>query len=645
MNQDLLAGLPDNVARILAPAFEHGVMGALDLAFVQLLAARSEHPCETTLLLGAGCSHGNGHVCLTLKNGCEDPGALFSEPSRQLMNLIDWWQAQNPAELEASLQASQLVDCAGDRHGNTPLVLEQGRLYLRRIWRDEVDVSEQIQQRLSQAAAAPEALPQQLDNLFPATGDIDWQRVACALATRGYLTLITGGPGTGKTTTVVRLLALLQSSAMARGESLRIRLAAPTGKAAARLTSAIGNAVQALPVSTDVRAAIPREVVTLHKLLGRRPDSRRFRHHEDNPLHADLVIVDEASMVDLEMMAALLRALSADTRLVLIGDKDQLSSVEAGAVMGDLCLGAARPQYLPDTRQWLEQATGLDLSDWQGNGSLLAQHTAMLRTTHRFSAHSGIGALAGAVNAGDVSASAAVWQAGHEDLSRINQGSRELGELAVTGFADYLATLNNKRPGDSAGVVDWASDVLAGLGRFQLLCALREGPSGTNTVNALVANALHGQGLLEKTEGWYEGRPVMVTRNDYQSGLMNGDVGVALNVPHSDGSVRLRVAFQLADGSLKLVLPSRLDQVETTFAMTVHKSQGSEFDHVALVLPRESTAVVTRELIYTAITRARRRFTLVCDTDASWQTALARPTRRASGLAARLHGNGSDPSA
>ena len=640
MNRDLLTDLPAPVVEALAPAFDAGVLKPLDLALVQLLARLASQPCEITLIAAAWCSqqYGQGHVCLTLEEACADPASLLPAQARQQSQLVAWWQSQDASALAATLAAATLVDGHADRGGTQPLVLDAGRLYLRRNWQDEVDVSEQIRARLAQPGAAPANLPAQLDALFPAIdGGIDWQRVACALAARSCLTLITGGPGTGKTTTVVRLLALLQQAAGDQPSLMRIRLAAPTGKAAARLTAAISQAVDALPVSEAVRAAIPREVSTLHKLLGRRPDSRQFRHHQHNRLHADLVVVDEASMIDLDMMAALLRALPEQARLVLIGDKDQLASVEAGAVMGDLCQGAALGQYQAGTLDWLRQVTGMDLSAWQGDGSALAQQTAMLRTSHRFSASSGIGALAAAVNAGDAGASSTIWQAGHEDLARINSHGQDLAKLAVAGYRHYLEQLQSLRPGQPDGVPHWAGAVLEGLSRFQLLCALRDGPAGLQALNRRVAAALHQAGLIERDEGWYEGRPVMVTRNDYQSGLMNGDVGVTLNVPQADGSRRLRVAFQLADGSLRLVLPSRLDQVETTYAMTVHKSQGSEFDHVALVLPDEGAAVVTRELLYTAITRARQHFTLACRTDTSWQAALARPTRRASGLADRLH--------
>ena len=640
----LLAGLPETARQALLPAYDAGILRPLDIGLAQLLARHADTPCAITLVLAAWCSqqHGNGHVCLVLDSACEDPGSLLPEQVSNSDDVLAWWRAQQPEALAAALVESGAVDTNGERDGNTPLVLDSGRLYLRRNWCDEVDVSAELGRRLATGTAAPDDLQERLDTLFPQDTATDlpavnWQKVACALAARGKLTLITGGPGTGKTTTVVRLLAVLQQAALDNGRPLRIRLAAPTGKAAARLTASIGSAIDALPVDSAIQEAIPREVSTLHKLLGRRPNSRRFRHNPDNPLHADLVVVDEASMIDLDMMASLLRALAPTTRLVLLGDKDQLASVEAGAVMGDLCQGAAEGNYSDSTISWLRKTTAMDISDWSGPGATIAQHTVMLRTSYRFRADSGIGALASAVNAGDADTCHAVWSAGHDDLARCGNGPAAIAALATEGFRGYLQTLREQRPDHADGVGSWAKAVLAGLGQFQILCAQRDGPAGLTRINQQVTRALHENGLLPRPEGWFEGRPVMVTRNDYQSGLMNGDVGVALNVPQADGSTRLRVAFQLADGSLRLMLPSRLDQVETTFAMTVHKSQGSEFDHVALVLPDYQAPVVTRELLYTAITRARSRFTLASDSDASWQAALSRPTRRASGLAERLH--------
>ncbi|MNZ52644.1 RecBCD enzyme subunit RecD [compost metagenome] len=460
---------------------------------------------------------------------------------------------------------------------------------------------------------------------------------------------------------MVRLLALLQSLALDGGRPLRIRLAAPTGKAAARLNESIAGAVKglkldALPNGEAAREAIPTEVTTLHRLLGSRPDSRQFRHHAGNPLALDLLVVDEASMVDLEMMSSLLAALPPRARLILLGDKDQLASVEAGAVLGELCSRAREGHYRPQTRDWLQQVTGesIDAALIDESGTPLDQAVAMLRHSHRFSSTSGIGQLAEAVNASDVAALKAVWKSGYADLARVSvdvRDSRVLRDLVVDGgrggalfppygYRHYLTVVDSGHPPQEASQEafdKWARDVLKAHGEFQLLCALRRGPWGVEGLNQRIAELLHGEGLIPSAHGWFLGRPVLVTRNDYGLGLMNGDIGITLALPQTvDGVTRLvpRVAFPAGDGTeaIRWILPSRLQAVETVFAMTVHKSQGSEFTHAALLLPDSLNPILTRELVYTGITRARQWFTLASSGGRVLEPAIERRVQRASGL-------------
>ncbi|GAA0565222.1 exodeoxyribonuclease V subunit alpha [Halomonas salifodinae] len=559
-----------------------------------------------------------------------------------------------------------------------------------------------------------ETLATALDALFPTSGDLDWQKAACALAARSPFAVITGGPGTGKTTTVVKLLALLQAMALGRPEpdsarALRIRLAAPTGKAAARLNESIAGQVKKLSLAelagavgqqgvdiSTLREAIPTEVTTLHRLLGSRPDTRHFRHHAGNPLALDVLVIDEASMVDIEMMAAVLTALPARARLVLLGDKDQLASVEAGAVLGDLCQRAEGGHYTPETADWLEAATGTPLPEHYRDtyhntpGQPLDQAIAMLRVSHRFDAASGIGRLAEAVNRplpdkrlaeekrrAVREVFAAEGKAGYRDLARLHLGDPEdagLDRLVVEGnpagfplrgqgrtdrrgdpiapplgYRHYLAVLRDHRPTDTAFGDDearqpfdaWARAVLEAHGQFQLLCALRKGPWGIEGLNPRIGRALRRAGWLNASDmeldrGWFEGRPVLVTRNDYGLGLMNGDIGITLALPdtRAPGRTLLRVAFPSSDGSgkIKWVLPSRLQAVETVFAMTVHKSQGSEFTHTALLLPDAPNPILTRELVYTGITRARDWLTLVETGRGMLDEAVTREVMRVSGL-------------
>jgi len=598
---------------------------ALDRAFARYLhqAQPSEDVRHAWLAALASHQFGRGHACLDL--------TLLHDSGVQALGWEARWQALLPPDLADA--ASSLPWCQGEA---SPLVLDGQRLYLRRNWLAEQGIRASILARLGQPCAVPEGLAQALDSLFdrpPAASATqstapDWQKVACALAARGKFTLITGGPGTGKTTTVVRLLALLQSQS---ARPLRIALAAPTGKAAARLGESITQAIQRLPLA--MQAHIPTQAQTLHKLLQVRAAVLASAAPQ---LALDAVVVDEASMIDLELMARLMAAVPLGANLILLGDKDQLASVEAGAVMGQLCAGAQAGGYSADTVQWLQAHTAQDVSAWAGTGSALAQQTVMLRHSHRFAANSLIGQWASAVNAGDKPAVSALWDhtpAWRPDqpasVTRLQPGTGHtagLAALARVGWQQTLASLQALQTTQAACSDAQALALLKALGRFQVLCALREGPWGVLALNRSLAHAL-GFPL----EGWYLGRPVMVTRNDYNLGLMNGDVGLCL--PTERG---LRVAFVLAgaDGTLgvRWVLPSRLDAVETVFAMTVHKSQGSEFDQVALVLPDRMTPVLTRELLYTGITRAKTQLTLVVPQAGVLRQAVGACTLRSGGL-------------
>ena len=669
---ELLALLDTWVAR--------GWLRALDRALAAFFAELDGAAPPLALLAAALASHqlGHGHVCLDLAATLaspdfalslppegEDAAAATLLPSQVLAGtaLGDW---------QAALRRAGVLVAADGGDGSAPLVLHGERLYLRRYWDYERAVAAALAARLGDAPALPVDLPERLARLFPepptvdGVAQTDWQKLACALAARGSFGLITGGPGTGKTTTVVRLLALLQEPALAAGQPLRIRLAAPTGKAAARLTESIGAQVASLPVSEAVRAAIPSEVTTLHRLLGSLPDSRHFRHHAGNPLPLDVLVVDEASMIDLEMMACLLAALPRHARLVLLGDKDQLASVEAGALLGDLCRDAEGGFYSPETRAWLEQVGGAPLAepalqDGDAAAQPLAQRTVMLRHSRRFAGGSGIGRLARAVNAREPALAREILAAGGGDLHVLRlRGEQDaalerllLGGLPAReagrpqGYAHYLSVLRAGRPpadtpADAAAWADWARSVLAAFDAFQLLCAVRKGPWGVEGLNPRIAAALQRRGLLDSDQGWYEGRPVLVTRNDYGLGLMNGDIGIALRLPEpgAAGQTVLRVAFPRNDGSgeLRYILPSRLSAVETVFAMTVHKSQGSEFAHTALILPDTLNPVLTKELVYTAITRARHWFSLIESRPGVFDEAVRRRVERRSGLLEALSG-------
>ena len=662
---------------LLARWVERGWLREVDLALVHFFVNEVSGASPSLLLASALVSHqlGRGHVCLDLENTLNDPYMALSLPPDQEevpgqeevpqpRDLLTGWSA---ADWIGELDCPELV---GNGESRTPLVLVGHRLYLRRYWRYERQVEAQIERRIQSSPAIADKLcmaefKATLNDLFPPSGvgKTDWQKVACALAARSAFSIITGGPGTGKTTTVVRLLALLQSSALENspGKPLQIRLAAPTGKAAARLKESISGAIGKLPAfvqnNVELKESIPTEVTTLHRLLGTRPDSRMFRHDARNPLPLDVLVVDEGSMVDLEMMAALLTALPAHAHLVLLGDKDQLASVEAGSVLGELCRRAQRGHFMPETAEWVKAMTGEIIPEalLDCEGLPLDQHVVMLRESHRFNSASGIGQLADAVNAGDAAKISAVWGRNYSDIRCYNLPDLEdpllkgllLGESEADatpeGCAGYLRLVRDERPAltaERSAFDSWAAKVLKRHSRFQLLCALRNGPFGVSGVNLRIESLLQKHGLIQMGTTWYEGRPVLVTRNDYRLGLMNGDIGITLSYPilnktRGEKEWTTRVAFPKSDGSdgIHWILPSRLLSAETVFALTVHKSQGSEFDHCALLLPPERNPVLTRELVYTGITRGKSCVSMVCvGNDNLVVDAASRTVQRSGGL-------------
>jgi len=680
---------------------EQGLLRHIDSALAAQLL-RLDAGASPPLLVAAALlaqMEGRGHTCLPLADLCQAPVALLGWPAAAVdgpqglkalwrhlpVPLADWVAAlQNPAS-SACVRPVDVPD------QGQPLVLggpaDAPLLYLRRYAGYEQRVGQSLLQCASEPLAVPEASARQwLDRFFAAKPEeptvTDWQKVACAVALRARLSVITGGPGTGKTYTAARLLALLLALHN-NASPLRVALAAPTGKAAARLKQSIDHALVGLQAQVPPDSGLDLGFLmarmgparTLHALLGARPHTRAFRHHASNPLDVDVLIVDEASMVHLEMMDALLLALPPTSRLVLLGDKDQLASVEAGAVLGDLCQDAAAGRYSHATAQFVQAVAGLGVPQEflaaSSAAPVLAQQTVMLRQSRRFKG--AIGQLALAVNCGDASAARAAFSEhflAHSPSTRLNapdagiHGTHPLhalqpstpqaicalalGTTGQASYADYLQRLKSGPPGQGADALwaasemadaaagddvgsethaRWVRSVLKAFERFRILCAVRQGTWGTLELNAAVQKALADQGLLQAQGDWFAGRPVMVTRNDAQLGVFNGDVGVVM----PDDRGQLKVWFLDGD-ALRSVSVMRLAQVETAFVMTVHKSQGSEFEHTALVLPPGGAAVLSRELVYTGITRAREQFTLIEAEAGLLEAAIHRPSLRASGL-------------
>ncbi|WP_099064991.1 exodeoxyribonuclease V subunit alpha [Serratia sp. BW106] len=609
---------------LLEQAQALGVLRPLDLQFARVVAGSD----EPEMLLAAAClsaEAGAGHVCLMLEQLL--PENLFDGRQPELAQAA--WLAAGQLDVAGWQQRLSASAAVGDGSTAMPMVLQQQRLYLQRMWQNEGEVAEFISSDSLPQAVEEAELRAILDQLFGETTDEpDWQKIAAAVAATRRIAVISGGPGTGKTTTVAKLLAALVQ--LAEGRRLRIQLAAPTGKAAARLTESLGSAGKQLALTPEQRALFPTEASTLHRLLGAQPNSQRMRYHSGNRLHLDVLVVDEASMVDLPMMARLIAALPAQARVIFLGDRDQLASVEAGAVLGDICRFAEQGYSVARAEQ-LSRLTGCLLQGESAQAEAAVRDSlCLLRKSYRFDANSGIGQLASAVNTGNGKLALAALDGRFSDVSGYplaeTQDYQALLDACVTGYRDYLQQV-------VAGAD--AVAVLAAFARFQVLCALREGPFGIAGLNERIETGLQRAGLIQRKPGaagrWYSGRPVMIGRNDSALGLFNGDIGIALR----DETGELRVHFQLPDGSIKSVQPSRLPAHETAYAMTVHKSQGSEFDHTVLVLPNHFLPVLTRELVYTAITRARRQLSLYA-IDTVLMRAIRTPTQRRSGLAERL---------
>lgn len=579
-------------------------LGPLERAFVASLQRLEPQAPEAVLLAAALCCEAlaSGDVCLPL----ERLAGRRPWPEVDLsMPVLPVWRAQ--------LEASSLVAAPDDY---APLTLVGNRLYLARYQAYEQQLAEQL---LTRAADAPDVdetrLSDSLARLFAFNQQSpDWQRLAAAQAVRRRLAVISGGPGTGKTTTVVRLLAALLEQP--GGERLAIGLAAPTGKAAARMAEAIRNAKAELPVSDAVKQALPDEARTLHRLLGSRGDSPQVRHDAANPLALDVLVVDEASMVDLALMAKLVSALPPKARLILLGDKDQLAAVEAGAVFAELCEGRG---FDSQAASDLQRITGQNVPI-ETPRSRLGDAVVLLAHSHRFAGDSGIGELARRINGGDAKGTVALLQEGRADLAWNDTPSpATLIERLEQGYSPYLQAARQADP----------SAAFEAFNGFRALTAQREGAFGVTGINeALEARFKRRLGVPAR-ERWYPGRAVMVRQNDYALGLFNGDIGLCLKTEQG-----LRVFFE-GDEGYRGFAPARLPSHDSAFAMTVHKSQGSEFTEVLLALPEQPSPLLTRSLFYTGITRAKRKVEIWA-LPARLAEAVITCAERAAGLAERL---------
>jgi exodeoxyribonuclease V alpha subunit len=571
----------------------------------------------------------NGDVCIDLHDSAEK---VILEKQNGNDGLIcpklDRWLEK--------LGASPVTGQPGQKK---PLILDtHNRLYLYRNWEYENILADDIKSRANDETGNLDikSLIRSVSKLYPKEkGEIlDWQKIAAVTALLKKICIITGGPGTGKTFTITKIMALRIEQGTPNNP--KILLAAPTGKAATRLQASIRQAIPELNCSDNIKNAIPTDVKTIHRMLRPRLNSPYFHYHRENRLPADMVIIDEASMVDLALMSKLVQAIPMSARLVLIGDKDQLASVEAGSVLGDICDRENLHGFSGEFCKKILRITKEDLSaviDKPSSCPGLQDCIVVLRTSHRFTAESGIGGLSRAVNRGnadrvfrlieDAPDSSIVW---HE-MGNVSEFFNLLTHKLIDGYREYLSSSD-------------PSSALAWLSRFKILCALRIGPFGVTAINRLAEQVLSQNGLIQfdlnTNHPWYKGRPILITRNDYNLGLFNGDIGVAL--PDTDASsAALYVFFPAADGGFRRYAIHRLPEHETVFAMTVHKSQGSEFDEVALILPNKDYPVLTRELVYTGLTRAKKKFTVWAQ-EPVFRNTINRRINRTSGLREALWG-------
>jgi exodeoxyribonuclease V alpha subunit len=596
---------------LLQQACDRGEIRLLDLhigLFLDKLGGRDTKKDEL-LLAGTlvSAAVGNGHVCQPLDK--------VTELSLQ----IDPSLIPDPDSWRKALLATPVVGPPGE---TTPLILDDhNRLYLYRFYQYEEQIAHDLFMRAEGIMEVDDHPARELlAQLFPAHNGTNYQQLAAALALLKRMLVISGGPGTGKTHTVARILALIQALNVDT-KPLRIGLAAPTGKAAARLEESIRNAKESMP--SELARNVPEQAQTLHRLLGFRPGADDFRYNTKNPLHLDLLVVDEASMIDVVLMAALVQALPAKTRLILLGDRNQLASVEAGSLFGDLC-GTGEPVWSIPLCDRLRQLTGAEQLPQGTSAPTMADSVILLRTSYRFQDTSGIGSLAAAVNSGAMDQVDSVLAVADDyaDLQVCSlTGSKRkqwLQEQIIQGFKAMV----------SAPLVE---EAYAAMQKFRFLCAVRKGSAGVEGINNLAEQVLSKAGLIDRDTDWYQGKPIIIRRNQYDMQLFNGDTGILWRTQNG----QLRAWFVRPDNSLYPVTPARLPDHDTAYGITIHKAQGSEFDQVLLLLPEEKSRVLSRELIYTGITRARSSL-ILCSDPEILATAVRQQTRRHSGLAEKL---------
>ncbi|MEP1445901.1 MAG: exodeoxyribonuclease V subunit alpha [Paraglaciecola sp.] len=639
---------------------------AIDLAFADFIYSEEsalEAPardCLTLLAAYVSAQSGAQHTCIDLKTIGQPFLGIYVFPE---LKIIESNIEKSQSYVNVSTNLVKL-----NKQQVKPLIVQNGQLYLQRYWQYESQLAVIIREKSAKRIDLELPKAQQLlaslfdtpDNhadIANQTATLDWQKIAVCIAASQSLSFITGGPGTGKTTTVTKLLALLQGltapqdSAVNR-KSLNIQLVAPTGKAAARLTESISAAKLKLPPALQIN--LPEQCQTIHRLLGARPQSPYFKADANHPLHLDVLVLDEASMVDLPLMAKLFEALPSHAQVILLGDQDQLASVETGSVLSDICAASFHVDNQEATLCKYSEMMQQQLSKLISVAPMLTKETAIvdakqqsvirdnvvkLVKSHRFKDSSGIGQLAKTIKSGQVAQCFTLLNSSsftdihwYQPTQTTQQtvANEVLKELIVNLLPIYQQYIQAVQQGEIKQAFNY-------LNEQQVLCAQKSGFWGVNQLNGLIENELHKQGLIDSSRDFYVGRPVMLSKNDHQLKLFNGDIGIVM--PDPDNSALTKVWFVTPEGDVRGLLPSRLPSLETLYAMTIHKSQGSEFEAVYLCLPpitpNNQGRGLNRELIYTGLTRAKKQFSLYGESRAL-SLSLGQQCLRGSGLAQRL---------
>jgi exodeoxyribonuclease V alpha subunit len=602
-----------------------GAIRPIDYAFAEFIEQQERHGDQIIVLLAAYLSSrlGEQNSCIDLPQLGQPFVGDYIFPS--LDNIL------------LSLANASTVHCVESlgQQVRLPIVLDKNKLYLQRYWQYEVALTKQIFKGCSQFNMLNAAsIKEDLNTLFPANNsvEIDWQKIAVGIAMRNKLTFITGGPGTGKTTTVTRLLALMQHTALKKGKPLHIQLVAPTGKAAARLIDSIGQAKLHLPDGFD--NDLPSGCSTIHRLLGTLPNSPFFKADQNNPLHLDVLVIDEASMIDLPLMTKLFNALPEKCQLIMLGDKDQLASVEAGSVLSDICASSQGKQGIPyysdELRDYITQLSGYQLPKHDGRDrSAVENNLIVLQKSHRFTAQSGVGQLAQSINTGNVKRCITLLL--DNDYADISwRKDAEVSELIASLMPNYIEYFNAISNGNII-------DAFKLLAKHQVLCAQRSGTRGVDELNVAIEREFSKQNLIDSSREFYPGRAIIISQNDHRLQIFNGDLGIVMEDPNNPALIK--VWLMAENDHVRGILPNRLPAHENVYAITIHKSQGSEYQEVHLCLPLQQGGTaprgLSRELLYTGLTRAKKQFTLYSDQSVI-EHAITHQCLRSSGLTDRL---------